>query len=80
MIHPGGGRPIVLEGVGMNAFWTRRALLREGFTMAEAFDAMDSAGVVRVGEKDGQPLWALQQENVSREFYSVAGLLSALRE
>jgi iron complex transport system ATP-binding protein len=75
-IHPEGGNPIVLEGVGTTAFWTRRALLREGFTVTEEAGSRR----VRITEQDGRSVWTLQQEDLRREFYSVAGLLLALRE
>jgi iron complex transport system ATP-binding protein len=69
-IHPEGGRPIRLAADGILAFWTRRALLREGFAVTEDHHAADDAGVVRASEQEGRPVWTIQQEHAGGPYYS----------
>ena len=76
-IHPEGSRPIRLitrKGDPLAAFWTRRALEREGFALVE-----DGAGTTIVlVEQGGQPVWGLGTDEDSRQYNSIAGLLEAL--
>jgi iron complex transport system ATP-binding protein len=90
-IHPGGDRRIQLAGGGAAAFWTRRALQREGFTVLEGAGAggqgvnawgTDQLGAERIyiGEDKGRVLWTLQTGGESRQFDSIATLLHALND
>jgi iron complex transport system ATP-binding protein len=67
-IPPEGGRQIGLSGDGVAAFWTRRALQREGFTVID-----NTAGVV-IAEEDGRTSWMFD----SRRFATIRELLAAL--
>jgi iron complex transport system ATP-binding protein len=91
-IPPEGRYRIRLEGEGVVAFWTRRALQREGFVVA----AEAAAGLVRITEEAGRPVWVLEAagdaaggaeggdaagttRHGAGRFDSIAGLLEALR-
>jgi iron complex transport system ATP-binding protein len=71
-IHPEGGRHIGLAGSGVPAFWTRRALQREGYHV------VDTAGInVMITGRSG---WDLQTPAGIRSLDSIAGLLQALKQ
>lgn len=70
-IHPEGVRTIGLEGSGIAAFWTRRALEREGFTV-------EAGNQIIMGEKQGKTVWHLHAAAGSRQCDSIADLLQAL--
>jgi iron complex transport system ATP-binding protein len=82
-IHPEGGRKIGLTGSGMAAFWTRRALQREGFAVVDAGEA-DAGGQpetsdrIILAENGGHPVWVLKTVAGSRAFDSIAALLEAM--
>jgi iron complex transport system ATP-binding protein len=73
-IPPEGQTQIRLVGEGIVAFWTRRALQREGFIITEAGPA-----IIRIVEENSQPIWILETGEDARSFDSIAGLLEALR-
>ena len=72
-LHPEGNRPIALSGEGVVAFWTRRALWREGFSIVEA--APDR---IILAERQGLPVWTLETRAGAGSYRSIAGLLEAL--
>jgi iron complex transport system ATP-binding protein len=78
-IHPGGGRPIGLVGEGEAAFWTRRALTREGFTVMDPSQASASRLLVRVTKMGEQIVWTLEVNGDTQPFESIAQLLMALQ-
>lgn len=75
-IYPEGGRRIRLEGSGTLAFWTRRALQREGYNVVADDPAPDQR--VRIIEEKGATHWKLETAGDSRSFGSIAELLEAL--
>jgi iron complex transport system ATP-binding protein len=89
-IHRDNTTPITLTGSGAAAFWTGRALQRQGFVVnspdANAFPA-EGRGLysIRVSEEGGRIRWRLEgaaaeeRGEVTKEFYSMADLLRALR-
>jgi iron complex transport system ATP-binding protein len=72
-IHPVGSRPVVLSGEGVSAFWTCRALQREGFVLAESAPER-----IILEERRGHPVWTLQTGAGAGTYDSIAGLLEAL--
>ncbi|HWB91666.1 MAG TPA: ABC transporter ATP-binding protein [Puia sp.] len=79
-IPPEGNRRIRLEGQGMAAFWTRRALQREGFVLDErgtGESGMD-AGTVRIIAEDGRTVWVLESGQTVSRFESIGSLLQGL--
>lgn len=78
-IHPEGSRRIGLTvtataGSRLAAFWTRRALQREGFSIVEE----ETGDAIVVAERGNRPIWILGAGGVSQEFDSIAELLEAL--
>ncbi|HEV2478337.1 MAG TPA: ABC transporter ATP-binding protein [Puia sp.] len=65
-IPPEGQLQIRLEGEGVEAFWTRRALQRAGFAIVAEAAGTDSmgggagVGLVRVLVEEGRPVWVLE--------------------
>jgi iron complex transport system ATP-binding protein len=76
-IHPEGSRVIRLSGNGITAFWTRRALQREGVNVIEEGNAPDH---ILIGERGGRPVWILQTSTGIREYLSIAELLNVLSD
>ncbi|HLZ87924.1 MAG TPA: hypothetical protein VKQ52_11805, partial [Puia sp.] len=76
-IHPEGVRPIGLAEKGITAFWTRRALQREGYTVVsgQAVMAVDN---IEIDEEQGRPVWVLRTRAGTRRLGSIAELLQAL--
>ena len=73
-VHEIPEKQIMLIGEGPAAFWTKRALEREGY-------AVDKSEVsVEVREKNKQTVWTVQHFNGSEECFSMAGLLDHLRK
>jgi iron complex transport system ATP-binding protein len=69
-IHKGNGKTINVQGEGAPLFWTKRALLREGFTVTT-----DAAEQIRILDKDNTVQWTYNQQT----YATIAGLLQALR-
>ena len=90
-IPPQGQYHIRLEGEGVVAFWTRRALQREGYIIAERGAVADvnesAAGLIRIVEEAGHSAWLLERggdtagatRHGAERFDSIGGLLKALR-
>jgi iron complex transport system ATP-binding protein len=75
-IHPEGGPAVRLEGDGTIAFWTRRALQREGYTVVRDVAADP---LVRIVEENGGVHWLVETSGDSRSFASIGRLLEGLR-
>jgi iron complex transport system ATP-binding protein len=75
-IHQDNTIPITLNGGGAAAFWTGRALQREGF-------AVNTQGTgawsVHLSQEGDHTSWRLEGKGSTEEFDSIAGLLKALR-
>jgi iron complex transport system ATP-binding protein len=73
-------KPVLFAGEGPAAWWTRRALQRNGFFVAgPAAAGTEPTPLVRLIEKEGQPHWLLEYpENNIQEFDSIAALLAVL--
>jgi iron complex transport system ATP-binding protein len=69
-IPPEGKVEIGLEGEGVEAFWTRRALQRAGFAVASGL----ATPLVRVSIEAGRPVWTVR----ASRFDSIAALLKGL--
>ena len=67
-IHKSNGKTIRVEGEGAPLFWTKRALLREGFR----FRPMQQQ-YIQILDKDNTVLWTYQPGNVCHHSQSVAG-------
>ena len=86
-IPPEGSRSIRLEGEGMTAFWTRRALQREGFIIGASADidspatagrAGRAAAIVRIMADHGRAVWVLESAGRTVRFESIGELLQGL--
>lgn len=77
VIHQGGAKNISLSGEGAALFWTKRALLREGYTVT-ANEAANNPIVIK--EVNGGTQWIYCNEHEREVYASIAGLLSALRQ
>jgi iron complex transport system ATP-binding protein len=75
-IHRGQGPKIHLAGEGGLAFWTRRALQREGYAIA---DEDESEKTIHIRVRDNVVRWHMEQDGRHQEHETIAGLLSFLR-
>jgi iron complex transport system ATP-binding protein len=75
-IHPEGGRTLRLTGSGPAAFWTRRALQRQGFSVVSG----EAPVHIDIQEEQGRPLWVLQSGALQRQLRSIAALSEALQD
>ena len=73
-------KPVLFAGDGLAAWWTRRALQRNGFfVVAAAAVEAEHTPLIRLIEKGGQPHWRLESgANDILEFDSIAALLAVL--
>ena len=78
-IHRDNTIPITLTGGGAAAFWTGRALQRQGFVINDL--STEGAGIysVHLSEEGGRTRWRLKGKGDEKEFDNVAALLQALR-
>ena len=75
-IHQNSGRAIKVVGEGASAFWTKRALLREGFDITN----IDSATIsVEVQESESGSKWLFTQNKAVREFKSLESFLQIIK-
>ena len=75
-IHQNSGIAIKVIGDGASAFWTRRALLREGFDITN----IDSATIsVEVQESESGSKWLFTQNKAVREFKSLESFLQIIK-
>ncbi|GAB4041433.1 ABC transporter ATP-binding protein [Spirosoma jeollabukense] len=77
MHNEASGPPISLDGTGSLAFWTRRALQREGFVI----DASDTA-ICQIETLDvaGNSHWVLTRNKIRTDYTTLADVLTALQE
>jgi len=76
-IHPEASGPAVyVAGSGPLVFWTKRALLREGFALGSQPDSPIS---ITATEQAGRPNWLIEQAGIRRELATIADLLNALQ-
>ena len=73
-VHENYKKQMQLIGEGPVAFWTKRALEREGYAMGK------SEISVEIGEKNKQTIWTVQHLNGKEDCFSVAELLDQLRK
>ena len=82
-MHQGTGNHIRLAGEGASVFWTKRALMRQGFTVAAPLSPSSGQEVsdhsIQVSEKDGRAVWVLKQGDRAGQYDSIADLLNALK-
>jgi iron complex transport system ATP-binding protein len=71
-IPPIAGRKIQLAGEGIAAFWTQRALQREGFTVIPSTTGAD----ISITQQDGRPVWIMKEKRL----LSIGQLLRALND
>lgn len=75
-VHAGNIKKIGLAGKGVAAFWTKRALLRDGF---EVMDSVPGGSGIQVEE--GNPaVWIWRTSSGEQTFTSLSGLLDALND
>ena len=82
-IPPEGQKQIRLEGTGIEAFWTRRALQRAGFVivgeaMGPGDPVMKADGLDRVIVEEERKTWVVVTGRESKRFDSIAALLEGL--
>jgi iron complex transport system ATP-binding protein len=75
-IHRDDLKPIRFEGEGTAAFWTRRALQREGFTIVDR----QTPAAIHLSTQGHKPQWRLESRTTVKEYNSISGLLQALKE
>lgn len=75
-IHQNSGRAIKVVGEGASAFWTKRALLREGFDITNINCATIS---VEVQESESGSKWLFTQNKAVREFKSLESFLQIIK-
>lgn len=79
-IHLGRGKTILLKGEGALAFWTKRALQREGYSVVLESPVKDFSGLqIEVSGKDKSYTWTSKVAGDYAEHKSIAGLLTYLR-
>jgi iron complex transport system ATP-binding protein len=71
IIHNYAGKPIRVEGEGASLFWTKRALLREGFSVSARADES-----IHIIEEEHTLQWMYRNESHT----TIAGLLRSLRD
>lgn len=69
VIHKGNGKSIRVEGEGVPLFWTKRALLREGFSVSP-----NAVASIQIIENENTVKWTFNNESHS----TIAGLLTSL--
>jgi iron complex transport system ATP-binding protein len=78
-LHRGDGRQIMVTGEGATAFWTKRALLRHGFTILDEGIAKNPAAhSINILEAGGRIIWVWVYHAQTRKFETIADLLHAI--
>jgi iron complex transport system ATP-binding protein len=75
-IHQGRGQKINLFGDGALAFWTRRALQREGYAICDDGQAEKA---IEIWAQDEAVRWRVKLDGHYQEHHTIAALLSFLR-
>jgi iron complex transport system ATP-binding protein len=76
IIHSDNTVPITLTGTGVAAFWTQRALQRQGFVVNTPEDSLHT---VHVSEEGGVIRWRLEGKDQTQIYGSIGTLLNVLR-
>jgi iron complex transport system ATP-binding protein len=80
-LHRGNGKQIMVTGEGAPAFWTKRALLRNGFIVLDGSIAKNPAGhSINILEAGGRTSWTWRAHAQTWTFDNIAELLHALRD
>lgn len=74
-LHQSKGRPIYLTGEGAVAFWTRRALQREGYTVIKDNPPDDA---IELSVKENSHKWIIKHKDHNSEHQTIAAMLAAL--
>jgi hypothetical protein len=69
---------VVLEGQGIHAVWTRKALEREGFLVNQGSNAV--LAYVRIDTQNSIPFWTLTVHADSSRYSTIYDLVMALRK
>jgi iron complex transport system ATP-binding protein len=78
-MHQGNGEQIALAGEGAAAFWTKRALKRQGFTVTGVGESAGGAiHSIRILEQQGRIVWVCEYGGQRTEYDSIESLLYAL--
>lgn len=72
-------RPIVFQGEGMAAFWTGKALEKEGFYLVSSVDDPGGTPLLSIQVSDDRPEWVLEAEGRKERFSSIYGFLRGIR-
>ncbi|WP_367868072.1 ABC transporter ATP-binding protein [Pedobacter sp. WC2423] len=75
-IHQAGKRNIKVSGEGVAAFWTQKALVRNGFSISSAQD--HQALMVTVSGEGADALWTVEKNKVSATYTSLREFLNSL--
>lgn len=75
-IHQAGKRYVNVKGEGVAAFWTKKALVRNGFSISSAED--HQALRVTVSGEGADALWTVEKNNKSATYTSLRGFLLTL--
>lgn len=75
-IHQAGKRNIKVSGEGVAAFWTKKALVRNGFNISSAEDYQ--ALMVTVSGEGADALWTVEKNKESVTYISLREFLQAL--
>jgi iron complex transport system ATP-binding protein len=75
-IHQGQGQKIHLTGAGALAFWTRRALQREGYALSDEGQAEKT---IEIRSRQNTVRWISKLDGHYQEHQTIADLLSCLR-
>jgi iron complex transport system ATP-binding protein len=79
MIHDVGRELIIVEGEGIAAFWTRKALIRKGYELTAAPNIEHGATLkVRIAGDGDTAQWILRNNNLSITHTSLSDFLDSL--
>jgi len=76
-IHQGQGTKIYVTGDGAAAFWSRRALQREGYSISNESQAEKT---ITIRKQDKAVVWRVALEGRHQDFNTISELLTGLRE
>ena len=74
-IHQGQGTKVYIKDSGAVAFWTRRALQREGYSIA---DESQAEVTVTIRGQDNAIFWWVTQDRQDQEYATISALLAGL--
>src|SRR5258708_1959810 len=76
-MHEGNSKQVGLIGEGAAAFWTKRALQRQGF-VAMGLAVSPALPSIRISEERGRTSWILEYQGQWQEYETIAGLITGL--